>query len=120
MRNVVVVNNAKDWEFSIENAEVISAREYISEGRYSEERNVRVFNVCRSYRYQSIGYYVSLLAEARGHRVFPNVTTIQDFVSQSIVRVISSEIDDLVQKSFARLKSGDFVLSIYFGQNVAK
>jgi hypothetical protein len=36
-----------------------------------------VLNLCRSYQYLSKGYYVSLLADARGQRVFPTVEMIE-------------------------------------------
>lgn len=120
MISIVVVNNASDWNFNIPDLQVISSRSYLTDSKYSELRNVRVYNLCRSHRYQGLGYYVSLLAEARGHRVFPSITTIQDLKSQSIIRVISDELDELIQKSFAKLKSKEFHLSVYFGKNVAK
>ena len=74
-----------------------------------------MFNLCRSYRYQSIGYYVSLLAEARGHKPLPNVTTIQDLKSASMIRFVSDDLDDMIQKSLAPIQSERFVLSSYFG-----
>ncbi len=120
MRTLVVVNNPKDWSFRIDRIEIVEAKAYLTESIFAEMKSARVFNLCRSYRYQSTGYYVSLLAEARGHRVFPSVSTIQDFKSQTIIRSISDDLDELIQKSFAKLKSKDFELSIYFGQNVAK
>ncbi|MBA2654288.1 MAG: RimK family protein [Gammaproteobacteria bacterium] len=120
MLSIVVVNQLSDWNFDIPDLEVISSRCYLTDTRYSELRNVRVYNLCRSHRYQGLGYYVSLLAEARGHRVFPCITTIQDIKSQTIMRVISDEVDEIIQKSFAKLKSEEFDLSVYFGQNVAK
>ena len=49
---------------------VVSAREYPASAEASA-RGVRVYNLRRSYRYQKSGYYVSLLAAARGHRPFP-------------------------------------------------
>ncbi len=120
MQSILVVYNPKDLEFNIEGVEVVSARAYLTEGKYSNLRKLRVFNLSRYYRYQSTGYYVSLIAEARGHRAIPSITTIQDFKSQAIVRVISDEIDELIQKSFRKLKSDKFTLSIYFGQNLSK
>ena len=36
------------------------------------------------------------------------------------MRTISEDLDDLIQKCLRKLKSKEFVLSIYFGQNVAK
>ena len=120
MLSIVVVNNPKKWNFNIPDVEVISAKSYLTDSKYSEIRNVRIYNLCRSYRYQGLGYYVSLLAEARGHRAFPNVTTIQDLKSQSLLRVMSDEIDQLIQSSFSKLKSKSYNLNIYFGRNVAK
>jgi glutathione synthase/RimK-type ligase-like ATP-grasp enzyme len=120
MQSIVVVNKPKDWNLHIPDVEVVSARAYLTDSRYSEIRNARVYNLCQSYRYQGMGYYVSLLAEARGHRSFPNITTIQDLKSQSIIRIISDELDQLIQRSFSRLKSTRFVLNIYFGKNPTK
>ena len=82
-------------------------------------RNVRVFNLCKDYSYQSKGYYVSLLAEARGHKVIPNVKSIRDFKAPAVVKNITDEIDDLIQRSLKKLTSTEFTLSIYFGQNVS-
>ncbi|MFN7096711.1 MAG: RimK family protein [Gammaproteobacteria bacterium] len=119
MRNLVVVNKSSDWIYDTENIEIVSAKTYLTDSNYAELRNIRVFNLCRSYKYQSNGYYVSLLAEARGHKVFPSITTIQDLKSLSITRVISDEIDDMIQRKFSRLVSDKFTLSIYFGHNVS-
>ncbi len=120
MLNIIVVNNPKDWQLTLADTEVVTAKNYLTESRYAEIRNARVFNLCRSYRYQGLGYYVSLLAEARGQRVIPSTTTIQDIKLQSIPRIISQELEDLIQKSLSKLKSDKFTLSVYFGRNVAR
>lgn len=99
---------------------MVSGRVYLTEPQYSELRNVKVFNLCRSYRYQSTGYYVSLLAMARGHRPLPSITTIQDMKTLSIARIVADDLDDIVQRSLSPIKSPTFTLSIYFGRNVAK
>lgn len=119
MINIVVVNNTKDWNLNIENVEVVPAKIYLTDSKFAELKNARIYNLCRSYRYQSIGYYISLLAEARGHKVFPKVSTIQDMKSQSIIKISSDELDQLIQRNLAKLKSNEFTLSIYFGKNVA-
>jgi len=119
MRKLVVINNPKDWQFDIEGVEVVSVRSYLTNPQYADIKNVRIFNLARNYWYQSAGYYVSLLAEARGHKVIPSVTTIQDLKSATIVRVITDEIDELIQKSLSKIKSSTFTLSIYFGKNIS-
>ncbi|QHI68657.1 RimK family protein [Tichowtungia aerotolerans] len=118
VRNLIVLNNPDHWTFDLDEVEVVSARDYLSDSRYASIKNARVFNLCRSYRYQSVGYYVSLLAAARDHRAIPTVTTMQDFKSQTIIRTIAEDIDALVQKTFSDVPQKEFVLHVYFGQTV--
>ncbi len=120
MSVLVVANNAQDWPFQIANVNVVDSRTYLSKPEYSVLRGVKLFNLCRTYRYQSAGYYVSLLAEARGHRPLPSISTIQDLKTRSIVRLVSDELQELIMRSPAPIKSNRFELSIYFGRNVAK
>lgn len=119
MRNIIVVNNPKKWNLEIEGVEVIDAKSYLTDSLYAQDHKIHIFNLCR-YEYQRKGYYVSLLAEARGQKVIPDVATIQDLKSQAIIRVISDDIDNLIQKELKKLKSDSFTLSIYFGKNIAK
>lgn len=120
MYSIVVVNKLKDWNLSLPDVEAVSAKSYLTDSQYAEISHARVYNLCHPYRYQGLGYYVSLLAEARGHRSFPSITTIQDLKSQSIVRIISDELDKQIQRSFSRLRSSQFDLNIYFGKSIAK
>lgn len=120
MPNLIVVNNPKDWTFKIPGVELVSARSYLSDETYSQMRQVRVFNLCKSYRYQSIGYYVSLLASARGHKPLPNITTIQDLKSQTFTRFVDEDLDEMIQKSLGSIESDKYTLSIYFGRSVCK
>ena len=98
----------------------MAARTYLTDRDFSLPRQIRLFNLCRSYRYQSLGYYVSLLAQARGQKTIPSVTTIQDLKTPTLFRTISDELAELIQRSLAPLKSDTFVLSIYFGRNLAR
>lgn len=120
MENLVVVNNIKSWTLDIPGVKVVSARSYLVDGAFSRLRQVRVFNLCKSYRYQSIGYYVSLLAAARGHKPLPSITTVQDLKSQTFLRFVDDDLDEIIQKSLAPIHSDKFTLSVYFGKNLAK
>ncbi|HOP65110.1 MAG TPA: RimK family protein [Spirochaetota bacterium] len=120
MSNYIVVNNLKKWQFNIPGVEVISARDYLSKAGYIRKRGSRIFNLCKTYRYQSIGYYVSLIALARGHKAFPDINTIQEMKAPHVIRVIAGDIDTTIQRSLAHLQSESFTLSIYFGKNVSK
>lgn len=120
MPALVVVDRPEDWPLDVHGVEVVPARRYLTDPEWSGRRGVKVFNLCRHYRYQSVGYYVSLLATARGHRPLPDVSTIQDLRHRSLVRLYSEEVQELVERCLAPLLGDVFTLSIYFGQNVAK
>ena len=117
---LVIVDNPRHWPLELAGVELVPARQYLTDPAYTTRRHAKVFNLCRSYRYQSEGYYVSLLAEARGHKPIPRLSTIQDMKLQTIVRFVSDDLDDLIQKSLSAIQSDRFTLSIYFGKNVAK
>ncbi|NLE87676.1 MAG: RimK family protein [Myxococcales bacterium] len=119
MTTLIVVENPQSWALEVPGAEVVSARDYLTRSRFTGLGRATVFNLCRSYAYQSTGYYVSLLATARGHRPFPSVTTIQDLRLSPVVKIASEELDRMLQSLLAPLKSDTFSLSIYFGRNLA-
>src|SRR5512134_1541255 len=100
-----VVDNPRNWPLHVPGVEVVSARSYLTDREYSDIENAKVFNLCRSYRYMSSGYYVSLLAEARGHRAIPSIMTLQDMRSEAIFRIRSDDIDELIQRALDHLKA---------------
>ena len=119
-RSIIVVNKPAKWPFAIPEVEVVAARDYLNDRAWAEQKRLRVFNLCRSYRYQSTGYYVSLLAEARGHRPLPRIGTLQDLRHQSLLKVVSADLDSLIQQSLRPLQGTEFTLSIYFARNLAR
>jgi glutathione synthase/RimK-type ligase-like ATP-grasp enzyme len=120
MSALIVVERPENWPLDIPGTEVVTATDYLTDSRFVAQRRAKVYNLCRSYGYQSAGYYVSLLAAARGHRPLPSVTTTQDLRQSSLVRIASETEEQLVRKTLAPIKSDRFALSIYFGRNMAK
>jgi len=118
VKRYIVVDKPDEWTLEADNAQVISVEDYLA-APPTGGKSLRIFNLAGSYRYQSRGYYVSLLAEARGHKVIPSVKTIQELNAPGIVRFLPAEVDTLVQQSLRRIKSDDFTLTVYFGENVA-
>lgn len=120
MLTLIVLENPREWDLHVGGVEVVSARRYLVDPAYSDLRAAKVFNLCSSYRYQSLGYYVSLVAAARGHKPLPAIATIQDLKYQPIVRVLAEDLAALIRRSLAPLKGNTFTLSIYFGGNMAE
>jgi glutathione synthase/RimK-type ligase-like ATP-grasp enzyme/ribosomal protein S18 acetylase RimI-like enzyme len=116
--NIIVVRNPKNWNLHIEGVKVVSSRGYITETEFQSLKNVRIFNLANSYQYQKMGYYVSLLASARDHRIIPNVTTLRDFSSLSLIRSLSGYIDEDIQKTFKQVEGNKVSMYVYFSKSV--
>ena len=117
-RLVVVVEKASDWSSYYPSVDVMSAMDYLRTPVGSDDERTHVINLCRSYKYLGTGYYVSLLAEARGHKVLPSVRTINDLRRRSLYGL---DIEDLNSKLTHFLPAGgrdttDFGILVYFGE----
>ncbi|NBC21965.1 MAG: ATP-grasp domain-containing protein [Gammaproteobacteria bacterium] len=120
MTNLIIVDDRSDWPAEIAGARVVDALTYLTAEEFSRGRGLRIFNLCGSYRYQQYGYYVSLLATARGQRPLPDVATIQDLKTRTLPRLASDDLDTVIQRSLRTLESDQFTLSVYFGRNIAR
>lgn len=79
MANLLIVTDQTcDWQQYFPSKQVISVDQYLNADWKQSHRSVQVVNLCRDYDYMSSGYYCSLMAEARGHRVIPRVMAIND------------------------------------------
>jgi glutathione synthase/RimK-type ligase-like ATP-grasp enzyme len=78
-------------------------RIYITRPENFRGRSVRVINLSRDCVYLGTGYYASLLAEARGHKVMPSVQTILDLGRRSLYSFALPELNAILAKSLARI-----------------
>jgi glutathione synthase/RimK-type ligase-like ATP-grasp enzyme len=117
---IVIVEQRNDWKAHFPDAIVVLAKDYVSQQEYFKLKDLRIINLCRSYRYHSLGYYCSLLAEARRHRVIPSVRTITDLQSKSIYGLSIDDLHTTAEKSAAARRDkppgSTFSIYIHFGQ----
>ena len=114
-RIIIVTDYDTDFFDDIGNITVIKAITYIENEFYQGLKNAKVFNLCRSLNYQTVGYYVSLLALARNHSVFPNIISLRDTKSSLIINSIGDEISEQLQAELAGEKNKTISLDAYFG-----
>lgn len=117
-KHMLVIEDPAQWSLDMPGVEIVAAREYLTNPRFAGLKRVKVYNLCRTSSYQSIGYYVSLLAAARGHNPLPSVTTIQDLRMTPVLRVASETLERDLQRALGHIKGEHFELSIYFGRNL--
>ena len=115
----VVVDDLKDWSPYYPSSDVITFDQYRQLSAGASGTRTRVVNLCRSYRYLSTGYYTSLLAEARGHHVFPSVSVINDLSRKSLYFLqldqVHSDLQTMMQQ-VTETGTGKFRFFCYFGQ----
>ena len=117
---VIIVERKEDWASYFPSEDVMSAQEYLEQPPESEVgKRVQVINLCRSYKYLGHGYYCSLLAEARGHKVIPSVRTISELTRKSLYGLALDDLDKALDKALNNhlySNTEGFTLTLYFGK----
>ena len=116
MNAYFVVNRKRDWPFETPGATLVTAREYIANGTDVGMELTRTFNLCRTTRYQGRGYYVSLVAEARGHRPWPAVKTIEDLNSDDPDHLFAG-CDAAIEWTIINPAGQQAIVESYFGRD---
>lgn len=115
---IVVVDRPEDWPNPVEGVPVVTARDYVADAAWADRRRLRVLNCCRSYRYQGIGYYVSMLAEARSHRAVPRIATMQDLRDVGLARAATEGLESTLARHLGPAAGDVVTLRVAFGQSL--
>jgi glutathione synthase/RimK-type ligase-like ATP-grasp enzyme len=99
---VILVDQPRDLPNAETPHKVITTAEYLARPRLFEMARPKLVNLARSYAYQSKGYYASLLAEARGHRVVPTVETMLELREQKLYEHALPELEDELNRCARR------------------
>lgn len=115
---VILVDQPKDLPNADTPHKVISTADYLARPRLFETGRPKIVNLSRSYAYQSKGYYASLLAEARGHRVIPTVETMLELREFKLYERAVPELEDELNRCARKADfqtEAEFKLLICFG-----
>ena len=99
---VILVDQPRDLPNAETPHKVITTTEYLARPRLFEMARPKLVNLARSYAYQSKGYYASLLAEARGHRVVPTVETMLELREQKLYEYALPDLEDELNRCARR------------------
>jgi len=91
---VILVDQPKDFPNADTPHKVIMTSEYLARPKLFDVGRPKLVNLSRSYAYQSKGYYASLLAEARGHRVVPTVETMLELRESKLYEHALPDLED--------------------------
>src|SRR5205807_9782394 len=114
---VILVDQPKDFPNAETPHKVITTSDYLARPKLFEGRP-KLVNLSRSYAYQSKGYYASLLAEARGHRIVPTVETMLELREAKLYEHALPELEDELNRCARRADyqpEGELKLLVCFG-----
>jgi len=114
---LIVTEKKSDWAAYFPSESVVSVGDYLDHRSDEAASNTQVINLCRTYDYQSIGYYCSLLAEARGHRILPTLRTINEVSSKESQLMVLNGMNEALDLAFAGEEHNMVNLLFYFGQS---
>lgn len=119
INQIIVVEDAKRWTLNDIACPVVDVDDYLTSQEYFSLKNVQVINLCKNFSYSSIGYYCSLLAEARRHKIIPSVKSILDLSAKAMYSLDVVNLDGEVSKVFKHFSQdiSSFTLTIMFGQS---
>ncbi|GGA80191.1 carboxylate--amine ligase [Nitratireductor aestuarii] len=72
---VILTGRQGDLDQAATPHKIITSREYLAHPALFRSQQPKIINLSNNYAYQSRGYYASLLASSRAHRVIPSVET---------------------------------------------
>ncbi|WP_136067563.1 RimK family protein [Modicisalibacter radicis] len=115
----IVVDRLADWRPYYPSDDLISAADYLAqEATGAQESATQVINLCGGLDYLGTGYYVSLLAQARGQRVLPSVETLNQLSRKALVDLQLESLAPLMDELSRRgaLPDEAFTLRVMFGE----
>ena len=115
---VILVDQPKDFPNAETPHKVITTSEYLARPRLFEAARPKLLNLARSYAYQSKGYYASLLAEARGHRIVPTVETMLELREAKLYEHALPDLEDELNRCARRADfqpEGELKFLVCFG-----
>ncbi|MDX1466351.1 MAG: RimK family protein [Halomonas sp.] len=97
----IVVDRLQDWRPYYPSQDLIAADDFLAEDRQHRlvdepGHTTHVINLCSELGYLGTGYYVSLLAQARGQRALPTVETLNALGRKALVDLQLDGLDALL------------------------
>jgi len=113
---VILTGRQSDLEQVDTPHKIITNRDYLAHPTLFRGQRPKIINLSNRYSYQSRGYYASLLAGSRGHRVIPTVETMIDLSEPKLYENALPELETALNRCRKDL-GGSFPASvgIFFG-----
>ncbi len=112
---LILLDSLNDWKPYYETNSIVTVSDYLKYKLHGKEPQL-VINLSNDYSYNSEGYYCSLLAQARGHKIIPGVEIINKLEAGTGIRMdrnLQKLCYQWIQKN--NITDDIWYLNIYFG-----
>ncbi|MCR4266889.1 RimK family protein [Nitratireductor sp. ZSWI3] len=118
---VILTGRKGDLDETATPYKIITNRDYLTHPALFRGQRPKIINLSSSYAYQSRGYYASLLASSRGHRVIPSVETMIDLSARKLYENALPELEQALNRCRDDL-GGSFPqnVTVFFGIGPSK
>lgn len=118
---LIVSEKILDIDYSDPQTLFVAAQDFIANKAGVDFRkmgNTKIINLCSNFDYLSKGYYVSLMAEARGIRCIPSVADMISLQWKRHYQTALPELNALVDKHFRApdREPSSYKYNVYFGR----
>ncbi len=116
---VVIVEGKGDEAWASEHGQVVTARDYVTKPELFAGKRPRVINLNSDLDYMAQGYYCSLLAEARDHKVIPTIQTIVELSKKTLYSEALPDLNAILRRDMEKVEQGPragFTLTLFFGE----
>jgi hypothetical protein len=110
MPRIIVSDHILNWENPVEGIQVVPSQTYLTDAEWHDRLNLKIINLCDSYRPGSAGQQVSALARANEQFVIPRLDSLP---GKNLI--ISSEFTKEVNETLSSHKNDLVEFSVYFG-----
>lgn len=115
---LLIVEDKKYWPWPQLATHVMSSQEYLEKAGHIS-RKTKIINLCNHFKQLSIGYYCSLLAEARGCRVLPTIHSVLQLDKRAYYADLLMTINSKIQNELVLFPADqDIEIFSCFGQTL--
>jgi glutathione synthase/RimK-type ligase-like ATP-grasp enzyme/ribosomal protein S18 acetylase RimI-like enzyme len=114
-RMIIIADTHQKQLSRLTSLQLFSSQDYFTNKVFIHSNFYHVINLSRTYTIHSVGYYVSLLASARGHRVMPSIVTINDYTNMGVHDSLLYEIDPVFQTILDKDSRSHIQITMIFG-----
>jgi glutathione synthase/RimK-type ligase-like ATP-grasp enzyme len=118
-RHIIIVDSPADCDWAKKAGKAVTLQQYVESPDGLSSKSARVINLSGDLEYLDLGYYCSLLAEARGQKVVPTVETILNLSRRALYSVELPDLNHTLRDEISKLANppqAAFTLTVYFGQ----